>query len=408
MLAPLSPTAPRYPYGASLRYSAAVALGALGLLLGSEFPMYPRFKLALVTCNTLLIVVSAVLGGFTPGLVSTLLCAAGLAYGLVPQREFFIEDPAEIFGVGVFVVSGAIVSGIGERMHRAMRIERGARLLAEQTAGAELSAREATQRALDVETSAQRAREEMLALVAHDLQDPLGVIDLNAGLIGTLAEDPQIQRRAATQHRTAQRMSRLVRDLLDSSALAVNQMELDLATQSVDLLLAETVDEHEPQARAKEVLLAMTVPADLPSVGCDRDRVLQVLSNLVTNAVRFTPTGGRVELRARALDGFVRIDVSDTGAGISPELLPHVFERYSRERRRQGGRTGLGLSIAKAVVERHGGMIQVESKQGTGSIFSFTLPAAEQPVEAPRPVARDEEPGGPPARSGPAGAWQGR
>ena len=258
---------------------------------------------------------------------------------LEPQGSLVIDEPAEIFGTGVFVLSGLIVSAISERMHRAMRFEREARLLAEQTTRAEQVAREATQRALEAGRSAQRAREEMLALVAHDLQDPLGVIDLTAGLIERLAgADEQVRRRTAVVHRTVQRMSRLVREPAGARACSTRASCRSISTPSRwSRSSRETVEEHEPEAQAKSVRLDHQVPRGLPLVVCDRDRVLQVLSNLVTNAVRFTPPGGRVELRAGALDGFVRVSVSDTGRGISAEMLPKVFERYSRERRRHGG-----------------------------------------------------------------------
>ncbi|APR78549.1 Phytochrome, two-component sensor histidine kinase [Minicystis rosea] len=352
-----------------------MALGALALILGMVIPTHWSFKVATTAFYTVLVLASAALGGFGPGVLSTLLCAAAVAYWVEPPGHFYVEEPAEAFGVALFVASGLIVSGICERMHRAMLVERAARGLAERTARAEREAHEATRRA-------ERAREEMLSLVAHDLRDPLGVIDMNAGLIDRAASaNEEVRRRTALQHRTVRRMSRLVRNVLDSSMLEAGELSLDLAVESVEPLFEEAVEEHEPEARAKAVRLEYELACNLPLVRCDHDRIIQVLSNLLGNALRFTPSGGRVWLTADLVDGAVRLCVRDSGAGISPELLPLIFERYSRERRDRGGRTGLGLSIAKAIVERHGGTIQVESEEGVGSTFSFTLP-----ITAPRPT----------------------
>jgi signal transduction histidine kinase len=340
-------------------------------------PLLGSAKVPFIACYTVLILVSAALGGFWPGVLCTLLCAAGVVYWLEPHGTFNIKDPSEVLGAGVLVLNGVIVSAISERMHRAMRFERKARVLAEQTARAEQAVREATQQALEAGVAAQKSRDEMLGLVAHDLRDPLGVIDMNVGLIEKLAgPGEQVRQRAAVVHRTVKRMSRLVGALLDSSQLIAGELSIELDVHSMEALLAETVEEHQLEAKIKAIQLDHESPRDLPMVLCDRDRVLQVLSNLVSNAVRFTPSGGRIQLRASSFDGLVRVSVSDTGVGISAGMLPHVFERYSRDRREKGGRTGLGLSVAKFVVERHGGTIEVESKEGAGSTFSFTLPIA--------------------------------
>jgi signal transduction histidine kinase len=385
MQAQLSPNDPRYPYGAAVRYGGAAALGALGLVFAAVLPILGSAKVPFIACYTVLILVSAALGGFWPGVLCTLLCTAGVVYWLEPHGKFDIHDPSETLGAAVLVLNGVIVSAISERMHRAMRFERKARVLAEQTSRAEQAAREATQQALEIGVSAQKARDEMLGLVAHDLRDPLGVIDMNVGLIEKLAgASEQVRQRAAVVHRTVRRMSRLIGALLDSSQVIAGELSIDLDVHSMEELLVETVEEHQLEAKMKAIQLDHDSPRGLPMVLCDRDRVLQVLSNLVTNAVRFTPSGGRIQLRASSFDGFVRVSVSDTGAGISAAMLPHVFERYSRDRREKGGRTGLGLSIAKFVVERHGGTIQVASKEGAGSTFSFTLPVAGAPPSEDR------------------------
>lgn len=386
----------RYPLDSRLRYGAAVTLGALGGLLCATLPADWAFKVAVTALLTVLVLVSAVLGGIGPGVLCTLLCTIAVAYWLDPAGSFHVGDPVEVLGVALFFASCLMVSGIAERMHRAMRVERAARGVAEQMARAEQEAHEATQRALAATQALERTREEMLALVAHDLRDPLGVIDLSAGLIEKAAgTDDEIRRRTAILHRTVRRMSGLVHNVLESSTLETGKLSLALAAVRAESLLAEAVEEHEPEARAKSLQLDYEVDRDVPPVLCDHDRIIQVLSNLVANALRFTPPGGRIHLTAAAMDGHVRFRVRDTGTGISPELLARLFERYSPARRALGGRTGLGLSIAKALVEQHGGTIQVESTVGAGTTFSFTLPIVAAPIDA-RPAdasTRPPEPG---------------
>jgi signal transduction histidine kinase len=135
--------------------------------------------------------------------------------------------------------------------------------------------------------------------------------------------------------------------------------------------------------------LTARLPDDLPTVQADADRVAQILRNLLVNAVRYTPAGGSVTVSAASAGGLVQIDVTDTGEGIAPEDLPHVFERFWRVDRARargnrpygihGGGTGLGLSVAQSLVKAHGGDIWVESAPGQGSTFSFTLPIAQDP-----------------------------
>jgi signal transduction histidine kinase len=160
---------------------------------------------------------------------------------------------------------------------------------------------------------------------------------------------------------------------------------------SVRHVLEPALEMQRPLAEEKSIALALEYdPAfdrEMPLVRADQERVARVFANLIGNALKFTPDGGRVVLRAEGAGAEVRFSVSDNGSGISPEQLPHVFDRFWQARHARRGGAGLGLAIAKAIVEAHRGRLWVESRVGAGSTFSFTLPvAAPRPERAPDPA----------------------
>jgi signal transduction histidine kinase len=175
------------------------------------------------------------------------------------------------------------------------------------------------------------------------------------------------------------RMSRLIDDLLDSASLDAGQLSLRLGLADPRELLAESAEQHARAAEARIVTLEIDAPDDLPTICCDRARIVQVLSNLIGNALKFTPEGGLVRASARTRDGSVEFQVSDTGCGIPVDRLPHIFERYWHADRAAGGGTGLGLYICRGLVEAHGGTLTVHSAEGRGATFSFTLPEGAPP-----------------------------
>ena len=228
-------------------------------------------------------------------------------------------------------------------------------------------------------TQATRARDEMLGVVAHDLRNPLNTIFMGATLMLELIE-PQsgLRQQAQMVHRAAERMNRLIQDLLDVRRIDSGRLALDAKPESVGSLLGEATEMLRPLASAAALELACKVDDDVPPVDADASRILQVLSNLVGNAIKFTPAGGRVRVHAEWLEGEVRFTVSDTGPGIPTEQLPHIFGRYWQAARADRRGVGLGLAIAKGIVEAHKGRIWVESQVGVGSNFIFTLPVAEE------------------------------
>lgn len=224
----------------------------------------------------------------------------------------------------------------------------------------------------------ERLRRELTANVSHELRTPLTSI---VGFIETLLDGAMNDEVTARRFLTivddeANRLVKLVDDLMDLSRLESKRVALELKPVDVGFLVHHVVDKMRPLAEASQLVLSQSVPSGL-IVPADADRLEQVLTNLVDNALKYTPPGGRVEVRAAAMNGEIAVEVADTGRGIPPEDLPHVFERFyraDRSRTRGSGGTGLGLAIAKHIVEAHGGRISVRSRSDEGTAFVVTLP----------------------------------
>lgn len=260
------------------------------------------------------------------------------------------------------LVSSQISAGI-DREHR---VQEGARLLA-----SEREARLKFERATE-------ARDRLLAVVSHDLRNPLSSIVTAAALLSRTvgsSEEPRVRRHLETIIHSAERMKRLISDLLDLASIEAGRLAFQFAQQSVAPLVSEVVQLHAPIAEAKSIRLEAKLDDFLPQIRCDRGRILQVLSNLIGNAIKFTPEGGAISVRAFRGASDVLFAVTDTGPGMSDEHQAHVFESYWQAEPRAGHGLGLGLSIAKGLVESHGGKIWVESRIGHGSTFFVSLPA---------------------------------
>lgn len=222
-----------------------------------------------------------------------------------------------------------------------------------------------------------RSREQVLAFVSHDMKNPLNTITLSLALLD-IRELPEKKRtdQLAVIRRSVERMNGLIQDLLDAAKTESGSLTVDPKKHEVAHLVGEALGLHQALAQQKGLSLDSELGPELPPVKADRDRILRVFGNLLGNAVKFTPSEGRVTVSARPTGADVEFAVSDTGPGISPSDLPRLFEPYwqARERSREG--TGLGLAITKGIVVAHGGRIWVESRLGHGSTFYFTLPTA--------------------------------
>ncbi|CAA9314023.1 MAG: Phytochrome, two-component sensor histidine kinase [uncultured Gemmatimonadetes bacterium] len=221
---------------------------------------------------------------------------------------------------------------------------------------------------------ATRARDEILGVVAHDLRNPLSTVRMAAQL---LADDvaPAHRKPLDTLLRTTERMNQLIQDLLEVTRIESGKLALELHTESAGGVLREAVAMLAPLAQARSITFDAQLPADLPRVPLDAARILQVISNLVGNALKFTPAGGRVTLGAEVIPGEVRVSVADTGPGIPADQIPRVFGRFWQAGKSDRRGIGLGLSIARGIVEGHGGRIWVESVEGQGATFFFTIPS---------------------------------
>ncbi|HEX7239335.1 MAG TPA: PAS domain S-box protein [Longimicrobiaceae bacterium] len=242
--------------------------------------------------------------------------------------------------------------------------------------------------------SAVHGRDEVLRIVAHDLGNSLGAMVLTSRALREALPDEEGEesprRLASGIYELARQMQRLRQDLLDVAGMDAGQLSVHPDAEPPAELIERVVDDLAPLAREKAVALEVEAGGPLPEVLADRGRVLQVLANLVGNALKFTPEGGRVAVGAEPMEGEVCFRVRDTGPGIAPEDLPHVFERFWRTREGNAGGAGLGLAIAEGIVRAHGGRIWAESTPGAGSTFSFTLPVASP---APSPAAAPLAPG---------------
>ncbi len=235
----------------------------------------------------------------------------------------------------------------------------------------------------DLATSNQ-LRRQMTADVAHELRTPLSII---LGYSEALSEG-KLQGKPAifdAMYGEARLLSHLVDDLRTLSLADAGELTLNRSLLPAGELLERTAASHAELAAQRGIRLEVQTAPDLPLVDVDRERIAQVLANLVSNALRYTPEGGVITLSAAADHDRVLLRVSDTGPGIEPQHLPLVFKRFYRadDSRPANGESGLGLAIARSLVEAHGGTIQVESVLGQGATFTVALPAVNQGLEIP-------------------------
>jgi signal transduction histidine kinase len=225
-----------------------------------------------------------------------------------------------------------------------------------------------------------RLKSAFVGVVSHELRTPLtSILSLSENLVGEVAGplNEKQQHYASRIQANADRLRRMLNELLNLSKLEAGKMELRPMALSLQELLSDLVEAFQPLAHRKSIIMDVGSMESMPKVRADRDKLYEVLANLLENAIKFTPAGGSVRISAQVLDDrHIKMNVSDTGCGISEEHLPRIFDKFYRVQQESGHATGsgLGLAIAKGLVELHGGTLAVESAPGKGTQFHFTLP----------------------------------
>jgi signal transduction histidine kinase/CheY-like chemotaxis protein len=257
------------------------------------------------------------------------------------------------------------------------RVAREAELQAQVDARTQALAREKAAR--EEAEEANRLKDEFLATVSHELRTPLtAILGWSNMLLAGNLEGAAHDRALDIIHRNAQSQNQLISDLLDVSRIISGKLRLDLRTVELPPVIEAAVEATRPAAEAKGVRLTTALDPRSGPINGDADRLQQVVWNLLTNAIKFTPGGGEITVRLRSVDSRVEITVRDSGMGINPEFLPHIFDRFRQAdpgTNRMHGGMGLGLSIVRQLVELHGGTVKAESEgEGKGATFTVGLP----------------------------------
>ncbi len=225
-------------------------------------------------------------------------------------------------------------------------------------------------------------RREFVGNISHELRTPLAAIK---AIVDTLRDGAINDKKAAVDFLNrldveVDGMTQMVAEVIELSRIETGKIKLKLEPVDLNLLAEEVIARLGPQADRQQVSLSAELASDLPSVQADKERIQQVIVNIVHNAIKFTPPGGKVVVSTKLDDQSVVTRVSDTGIGISKEDLPHIFERFFKaDKSRSTSGTGLGLAIAKHIVQTHGGSVWIQSEQGKGSTFGFNLPLRPNP-----------------------------
>jgi signal transduction histidine kinase len=229
--------------------------------------------------------------------------------------------------------------------------------------------------ALSSANEARDVKDEFLAMVSHDLRNPLNAIALNTQLLERLVSsgDPRLVRISRSLESSIVQMQRIISDLLDVAAIEAGKLSVQLQPGDARSPIGEAVESSRSISAEKSITLDAGIGPDPLPASFDPGRIVQVLENLIHNALKFTPNGGRISVEGRRTDSFVEIRVRDTGPGLQPEEISVIFDRFRQVEKRGRKALGLGLYISRSIIESHGGRIWAESNPGEGSTFLFTL-----------------------------------
>jgi signal transduction histidine kinase len=323
------------------------------------------------------VAISAWYGGPGPATLATGLSLLLIDLSFLDPGGSLSVDRVEGLEIVAFIIVAATITTTMEALHRALA-------LAESRAAALTRLNEEVGRSYDAEREKRhvaellaQAREEVLGVVAHDLRNPLSTIITSTDLMlqNNLAPERKTELLEVAL-RTGRQMNRLIGDLLDTVRMHAGKLTLDVEDVGVASIFRQAEETFKPIAEKRGIILQAVPPENGIAVRADPFRVSQIVGNIIGNALKFTPEHGSVTMRADANGSNVAFHVTDTGPGIPPADVVHLFDDFWQARRNDHRGIGLGLAIAKGVVEAHGGMIWAESTPGHGSTFSFTLPKA--------------------------------
>lgn len=341
----------------------------------------PNYPLAFLTLSILIWV--AVRLGLRETVTAILLCAAIAIWGTlrgsgpfarINQHESLLLLQAFIAVIAVTAMVLAV--GVAERRRAEQELDE-----LNQNLERRIQERTSTlQATVEQLQEYDRLKSAFVGVVSHELRTPLtSILSLSENLVGEVAGplNERQQHYASRIQANADRLRRMLNELLNLSKLEAGKMELRPMALSLQELLVDLVEAFQPLAHRKSIIMDVGAMEHMPKVRADRDKLYEVLANLLENAIKFTPAGGSVRISAQVLDDrHIKMNVSDTGCGISEEHLPRIFDKFYRVQQESGHATGsgLGLAIAKGLVELHGGTLAVESAPGKGTQFYFTLP----------------------------------
>ncbi|HXR93622.1 MAG TPA: HAMP domain-containing sensor histidine kinase [Steroidobacteraceae bacterium] len=364
--APIAADAPR-SWAGWQRYLVGVGLTVLAWLASLAMQAVTGGRVVIIPFFPAMIAV-ALYAGVGPGVMSTvitvLIAFTSWRGGWGANSYLPVSDAWALL---MFVLSATLIMIIAARLRQVE--QRRAELLA-----LERQAREEAERA-------GRMKDEFLATLSHELRNPLSAIVGWAQVLHTQPLPPQVVRGLEVIERNARAQTRIVDDLLDMSRISAGMARLDIRNVDLQKVVDAAILPIQPAAHAKRITIDRVAAASPLTASCDPDRLQQVIANLLTNAVKFTPEGGWIEVRLEHRPPHVEISVRDNGIGIDPGFLPFVFDRFRQadpSSTRQHSGLGLGLSICKQLVELHGGTIRASSDgTGKGSTFTIRLPVSD-------------------------------
>jgi len=337
---------------------------------------------------TIAIMGAAWIGGGVPGIVITLVSTPVAAYFFLgTPGEWSLVSATDLARAGVFLLVGTLLSGISEALHRSReRVEAQTREL---------------QREMHVRRQRARERQEMeerkdqfLAILAHELRNPLApIVNAAALLHARPSSDPTVERAAQLIDRHARHMVHLIDDLLDVARLERGTFELRREQTEIRLIIDSAIEHCRPAMLAKRQRHTVQLPPTSARIDGDFLRLVQAVTNLLSNASTYTPEGGTIEVAAQVAEGELHLVVRDDGQGMAPDELERIFEMFQRGSR-HASTTGLGIGLAlvRQIVALHGGRVQAESDgEGRGSTFTLQLPGVtSEPRRVPQPRATPE------------------